>query len=103
MSGNYTANHTFLVDELTQKVTSVTTSATELFTGVSRNANRQIMRIYNDSNSTVFIGPTGVTASGSTRGEPILKEESLEITIGNVAIFGIVASGTADVIITELA
>jgi hypothetical protein len=100
---NYNSDRTFLVDELTQKVVSVTASATELFTGVSRNPRRQVMRIYNDSTSTVFIGPTGVTASGATRGEPILKKESLEITIGNVAIFGIVASGTADVIITELA
>jgi hypothetical protein len=100
---NYNSDRAFLVDELTQKVTSVTTSATELFTGGSRNARRQVMRIYNDSTVTVFVGPSGVTATGSTRGEPILKKESLEITIGDVAIFGIVASGTADVIITELA
>lgn len=103
MSGNYSANRTFLVDELTQKVTSVTTSATELFTGVSRNADRQIMRIYNDGGQTAFIGPSGVTSTGATKGEPLQKGESLEITIGNVAIFAITSSSTTSLIVTELA
>lgn len=103
MSSKYSTDNSFLFDELTQSVITVTTTATEVFTGGSRNANRQVVRIYNDGNNVCYIGPTGVTSSGATKGEPLQKAESLEITIGNVAIFAITSSSTTSLIVTELA
>lgn len=101
---NYGSSTTFLADELTQKVIPVSTSAVELFTGVSRNPARQSLRIYNDSSRTVFIGPTGVTSSGSTKGEQLLSGEAMTyVELGDVGVFAITAGGTASLIITELA
>jgi len=100
---NYGSSTTFLADELTQKVISVGTSAVELFTGVSRNAARQVVRIYNDGNNACYIGPVGVTSSGSTKGEILQKQQSITYVLGDVAIYAITASGTTSLIITELA
>jgi hypothetical protein len=100
---NYNSDRSFLVDELTQKVVSVTTSATELFTGGSRNARRQVIRIYNDGNSVVYLGPLGVTSSGLNKGEPLQKNQSITYTLGNEAIYAITDSSTSSVIVTELA
>lgn len=103
MSGQYSHNRADMVDELTQKSITVATSATELFTGGSRNAGRQVIRIYNDGSRSVFIGPSGVTASGTAKGEELRKHEALSLTLGNVGIFAITSSGTCDLIISELA
>ena len=101
---NYGSNTTFLADELTQKVVSVSTSAVELFTGASRNPARQTLRAYNDSSRDVFIGPATVTSSGSTKGEILRAGESLTFSqLGDVGIYAITANGTASLIITELA
>lgn len=99
---SYQGNPAVYVDEIAQKVVSVGVTATELFTGVSRNPNRQYIRIYNDGNRTCFIGPTGVTASGSTKGEALQPSEALTLTLGDVAIFGITSNNTTSLIITEL-
>ena len=100
---NYGSSTTFLADELTQKVISVSTSATELFTGVSRNPARQTVRIYNDGDNACYIGPSGVTSSGSTKGELLQKKQWIIYPIGDVGIYAITASSTTSLIITELA
>ena len=103
MSGQYSHNRADLVDELTQKSVTVTTSATELFTGGSRNASRQYVRIYNDGGEVCYVGPVGVTSSGSTKGEPLEKKQWMSIEIGNVALYAITDSSTSVLIVTELA
>jgi hypothetical protein len=103
MSGGYSSNTSYLFDELTQKVVSVSTTAVELFTGVSRNPKRQSIRIYNDGSTDCYIGPATVTASGSTKGEVLEKKNWMELTIGDVGIYAITASGTTSLIVTELA
>lgn len=100
---NYGSSTTFLSDELTQKVTSVSTTAVELFTGVSRNPERQIVRLRNDGNKRCYLGPVTVTSSGSTKGDFIEPGEVITWAIGDVALYGITASGTTSIIITELA
>lgn len=100
---NYSSNTSFLFDEYTQAKITATTTAVELFTGGSRNDRRQIVRIYNDGSRSVFIGPSGVTASGTTKGEELRKQEALTLTLGNVGIFAITSSGTCDLIVSELA
>lgn len=103
MAGQYSGSDIHNYDELTQASISVGTSQTELFTGGSRNARRQVIRVYNDGSNDCFIGPSGVTASGSTKGEKLVKGGSITYTLGDVALYAITASGTTTLIITELA
>lgn len=87
---------------LTSKVVAVSTSAVELFTGGSRSPVRQALFVYNDGSSPVYLGPATVTASGATKGIPLVKGQAASFPIGNVAIFAIAASGSVDVIVQEL-
>jgi hypothetical protein len=100
---NYNSNQSFLFDELTQANITATTTAAELFTGGSRNPRRQIVRVYNDGSRSVFIGPSGVTASGSAKGEELRKREAISMTLGDVGLFAVTSAGTCDLIVTELA
>jgi len=91
-----------LEDVFVQKTVSVGTSATKLAVAANADPDRELIRIYNDSSSTVYIGPSTVTISGSTKGEPLLKKQWIELPFGpDLEVYGIVASGTADVIVTE--
>lgn len=100
---NYGSSTTFLADEITQKVVSVSTSAVELFTGGVRNASRQMIRVYNDGSQICYLGPSGVTASGSAKGEALQKQQSITYPIGDVGLFAITASGSTSLVITEVA
>jgi hypothetical protein len=102
MSSNYGSNQSFLFDELTQTKITATATAAELFTGGSRNPRRQVIRVYNDGNRSVFIGPSGVTASGPTKGEELRKQEAISMSLGDTGLFAITSSGTCDLIVTEL-
>ncbi len=86
----------------TSSVVTVGTSAVEIYTGGSRDADRQLLMIYNDSNKTVYVGPTGVTTSGAAKGIPILKRDTLILAIGDVGVYMIAASAGNDVIVQEL-
>lgn len=90
-----------LTDAYIAGVISVSTTQVEAKAGGSRLTNRECLRIYNNSNTTIYFGPTGVTAS---TGEPIFKNQWVNIPIGDIAVFLITASGTAsDVRIQEFA
>lgn len=90
-----------LTDAYVAGVISVSTTQTEAKVGASRLANRENLRIYNNSNVTIYFGPAGVTAS---TGEPIFKNQWVNIPIGDIAVYLITASGTAtDVRIQEFA
>lgn len=89
-----------LTDAYVAGVISVSTSQVEAKVGGSRLANREVLRIFNNSSVTIYFGPTGVT---STTGEPIFKNQWVNIPIGDIAVFLITASGTAaDIRIQEL-
>lgn len=79
---------------------SVTTTAVEAKVGASRLAGRQILSIHNLGQGTVYIGPAGVT---SATGRPLLRDQSIDIPAGNVAIFVVANAGTQSVIVQELA
>lgn len=81
-----------------EEITIGTTQVEALTTGTDI-AEREIVRIYNKGNQTVYFGPTGVT---STSGEPLRKNQWIEIAIRNQSVFLITDSGTADVIVTDL-
>lgn len=87
----------------TSAVITVGTTAVELFTGGSRNAGRQAVTIYNDSNSTIYLGPSSVTVSGSTKGIPLVKAQFATFELGDVALYAIAGSAGNSVIVQELA
>jgi hypothetical protein len=83
-------------------VVSVGTTEVEAKAGGTRDVKRQRLLLYNDSNSIVYYGPTGVTVSGSTRGVPIYKRQTVIIPIGDVGLYLIAGSASNDVIVQEL-
>lgn len=88
-----------LEDVLLQGVVTVGTTQTELKVGGSVESEREVVRVYNKSNDTIYVGPSGVT---TTTGEPLKKNGYMEMPIGTQSIYAIVASGTADVIVWEM-
>jgi hypothetical protein len=81
----------------------VGTSAVEAKVGATRLDGREMLVIYNDSNNTVFHGPSGVTASGVNKGIPILKGEFVSVMVGNLGVFLIASSAGNNVIVQEWA
>lgn len=88
-----------LEDVMLQGVVTVGTTQTELKVGGSVEPEREVVRVYNKSNSTIYVGPTGVT---TTTGEPLKKNGYMEMPIGTQSIYAVVDSGTADVIVWEM-
>lgn len=87
----------FLAAEL-----SVGTTQTEVKVGASRVSARQVVGIYNNSSSTIFYGPTGVTTSGANKGFPIFKDEKIYLPIGDTALYLIAGSASNSVLIQEI-
>lgn len=83
-----------------QGVITVTVSSIEAKVGGSRQTNRQTLRIFNNSTTTIFWGSSTVTAAN---GEPILSKQWVNIPVGDrVAVHLITLSGSAtDVRIQE--
>lgn len=89
------------IDGYVAGVVSVSTTQEEAKVGSTRLKNRENLRIFNNSNTTIYFGPSGVTSS---TGEPIFKNQWVNIPIGDIPVFLITASGTAsDVRIQEMA
>jgi hypothetical protein len=78
----------------------VGTSAVEAKVGATRLDGREMLVIYNDSNRTIFHGPSGVTASGVNKGIPILKGEFVSVMVGNLGVF-LIASGAGNNVIVQ--
>jgi hypothetical protein len=77
---------------------SVTTSATAL--PASALASRRVLWIYNNAAVTIYLGASGVTTGA---GFPLLPGQSVALEVGALAIYGRVASGTAEARIMEIA
>lgn len=85
-------------------VVSVSTSQVEAKVGGTRLVDRHGVWVYNDSSNTVFVGPSGVAASGSAKGLPLFKQQSAFFELpDSVAVFVIAGSGSNDVIVQEIA
>jgi hypothetical protein len=79
---------------------SVTTSEIEAKVGGSRLAGREALTITNKGTAKVYYGPTGVT---STTGDVLEKDQFVSLPMGDIGVFVITASGTATVIVQEMA
>lgn len=89
-----------LTDSYVAGVVSVSTTQVEAKAGVTRLANREVLRIYNNSNTTIYFGPSGVT---HLIGEPIFKNQWVSIPVGDMPVYLITQSGTAtDIRIQEM-
>jgi hypothetical protein len=86
---------------ITSVVISIGTSQVEAKTTSPRNAKRQLLVIYNDSNSVIYHGPAGVTTSGSTKGIPLLKKQYVSIPAGDIGVYLIADSASNNVIVQE--
>jgi hypothetical protein len=89
-------------NQITQDTVVVSSTPTELYTGASRSSLRRLVRVYNSGTQTCYLGPAGVTSSGADIGEPLPPLESLTYTLGDVGLYAVVASGTCNLLITEL-
>lgn len=89
-----------LTDSYLAGTISISTTQVEAKVGASRSITRETLRVYNNSLITIYFGPSGVTAA---TGEPIFKNQWVNIPIGDLGVFLITASGTAaDVRIQEI-
>lgn len=82
---------------------TVGTSAVEAKVGGSRMTARQLVGIYNNSNVTVYWGKSSVTTSGSTKGFPIFKDQTIYIPVGDIAVYLIAGSSDNSVLVQEFA
>jgi hypothetical protein len=89
-------------DSYVSGVVSVSTSQIVAKVGASNLAGREVLRIFNNSSTTIYFGPSGVT---STTGEPLFKNQWVEIKVKDtISIYLVTASGTAtDVRVQEMA
>lgn len=82
---------------------TVGTTAVEVKVGGSRVETRQIVVIYNESkNRNMYWGGAGVTNSGSTRGIPILPEQTVSLPAGDLAIYIVGQEAAMTAIISEI-
>lgn len=90
--------------ESTVLSTKVTVADTATLLPATALTNRKKVMVQNISNSTTYLGGSGVTASGATQGASLLKGDIYKEDLGPSALlYGIVASGTNDVIVLECA
>ncbi len=88
---------------LDHAVLTVGTTAVEVKVGGSRLATRQIVVIYNESNSkNLYWGKSGVTNSGATRGFPILPGQFVSLPFGNVGVFVVADQAAQTAIVAEV-
>lgn len=83
------------VDETSYGSAVVAVSATQAEAKVNgtRNPLRQLVTLTNDNDTVeVYYGPTGVTTSGSTKGNVLWPRQEAAIPIGDVGLFLIAAS-----------
>jgi hypothetical protein len=80
---------------------TVGTTQVEAKVGSNRLANRKMLYIENTGNTSIFYGPTGVTASGSTRGAELRKREFVFIPASDLGIFVISSAASGQVTVQE--
>lgn len=82
---------------------TVTTTQIEAKVGASRLSGREALTITNTSTTVVYYGPTGVTTTGAGMGDSLMKGQSVSMPIGDMGVFLRTASGSATVVVQEIA
>src|SRR5687768_2416603 len=88
------------------RLVSVTTTATALnnlaTTGGDDSIGGSAAVVYNNGSVTVYVGGADVTTSGATMGLPVGPGESVNVEGHGDVAYGIVATGTCDMIVLEV-
>lgn len=79
------------------KVIVVGTTASEARINAARLPKRQVVRIFNTGDKTVYW-----SFDSSIIGEPLFKNESLTIQVGDIPVWLITLSGTSNVVVHEV-
>jgi len=88
-------------DAYEQGNVAVGTTEIELKVGGSRLEGRELLRVENTSDETIYVGPTGVTAA---TGIPVEVNNWLELCAGpDLAVYAIAGAGNNNVRVSELA
>lgn len=87
-------------DSYLSGIVTVGTTAVEAKVGGSALSGREILVIYNNSNSTIYYGPSGVTTS---TGVPLQKNQFVSMPVGNgIGVFLIAGSAGNNIIVQEM-
>jgi hypothetical protein len=90
--------------DLTSALKTVGTTQVAAQVGASALPDRIGIFLFNDGPATLYVGPTGVTTSGATKGQPLFKNQSIYYELPDfVALFVIAGSNGNSVIIQEIA
>jgi hypothetical protein len=80
---------------------TVGTTAVEVKVGANRISPREMVRLYNNSQSTIFYGPSGVTVNS---GEPLQPGEAVSIPAGDqLGVFAIASTTNLNCRVQEMA
>jgi hypothetical protein len=80
---------------------TIGSSATEIKVDATRNNDRGLVVIYNDSDETIYVGGSTVTTTGTTKGIPLVPMQTLILPISGMAFYGVCASGGKSLIVME--
>lgn len=81
---------------------TVGTSQVEAKVGATRDPERQLVILYNDSSNVVYYGPTGVSTSGVYKGFPLEKKQEVAVPIGDLGVYLIADSASNYVLCQEI-
>ena len=83
-------------------VLTVGVTQVEAKVGVNRLSRREYVYIHNNSNPPIYIGKSGVTTTGATKGDILYKDQFIYIRVDDdTPIFMIAASSNTDVFVRE--
>lgn len=81
---------------------NVTNAQIELKSDTNKLPGRQVITIYNNSNATLYYGPTGVSVIGTSAGMPLLRQQMVSIPASELlAVFIIANAGSHSIIVQE--
>jgi len=91
------------VNEFVYRGVTVSVGVTQIEAKVAatRDPDRQVLIIYNDSSVIIYYGPTGVAITGSAKGIPLLPQQEVAIPVGNVGVFLIAGTASNNAIVQE--
>jgi hypothetical protein len=78
---------------------TVSTTVVEAKVGATRLSTRQYLSIHNTGPGTIYLGTNTVTSS---TGRPILRDQSIDLPIGNLGVYLVSGQGNNTVIVQEL-
>ena len=99
LSGEFDDTHD---DNYLSAVIAVGTTQVEAKVGGSIMVDREMVMAHNDSNSTVYFGPTGVATTGVNKGIPLFRNQTMALMIKGLSLYFIADSADNNIIVQEI-